>query len=330
MKLFSLILCVGMLCITTASRGLPQPHHLHKRQDDSSEACDQAVHNELCTSGYFQDFATLSLECNDRDNAETIQKACQSSPSGTICGLFNNYELIFAVTTACDNSSTTCSSDCHDLLTTIRAELGCCISFFNTTDAPAFNNSLWSLCNVEVVNDKECASAGPIQLPDSITVDPTCTAESNSFTARFQEIRCQAQYVESLADTIMEIEECDLSTYGIGDACAVNEEGEYCELVRDNTVDSTIISIASLNCADMSTCDPLCSLTLNTITSCCFITQYNDTNEYQYDWLSNEFWSRCGLDSPGFCELELINGATILKAPGIWFIFAVVLVVLRY
>ena len=329
MKLFSLILCLGILCVTTASRGLPQPHHLHKRQDDSSEACGQAVLNDVCTSGYYQDYATLSLECNDRETAEILLKGCQSSPSGTFCTFLDTEELEPAVTTACGSSPTTCSSDCQDLLTTTRADLGCCVTFFNYTDASAFDNSLWSLCNVEVVNDKECASAGPIQLPDSTTVDPTCTA-TDIFFSRFLEISCQIQYVESLLDAIMDIEECDLSTIGINNLCSVNEEGEYCELVRDNTADSSIISDAFAYCANTSTCDPLCSQTLNNITSCCFITQYNETNEDQYDWLSYEFWSRCGLDSPGFCEPEFINGATIFKAPAIWFIFAVVLVVLWY
>ena len=328
MKLFSLVLCVGMLWITTASKELPQPHHLHKRQDDSSEACDQAVLNDVCTSGYYQDYATLLLECNGRETAKILQKGCQSSPSGTFCALINNDELGPAVTTACGSSPTTCSSDCQDLLTTTRADLGCCITLFNYTDAPAFNNSLWSLCNVEVVSDQECASAGPIQLPDSITVDPTCTTNNNSFSTRSQEITCRAQYMESLFDTIMEFEECDISISDINDLCSINEEGEYCQLVQDDTAERFIITDASTNCADTDICDPLCTQSLNNITSCCFITQNNGT--LRYDWLSYEFWSRCGLDSPGFCETKFTNGAVILKAPGICTIFAVSLVVLLY
>ena len=37
-----------------------------------------------------------------------------------------------------------------------------------------------------LVNDQECASAGPIQLPNSITLDPTCMATDNSFYARLR------------------------------------------------------------------------------------------------------------------------------------------------
>ena len=180
MKLFSLILCVAM-SIATASRGLPLPHHLHKRQDDSSEACDQqAVFNDECTNGYYQDYATLLLERNEREIAESIQKSCRSSPSGTLCGNLDNNELGPAVTTACGSSPTTCSSDCQDLLTTTRADLGCCITYLNNTDfrdASAFDNSLWSHCNVEVLTDQECASAGTFQLPDTFKVDPTCTTK---------------------------------------------------------------------------------------------------------------------------------------------------------
>ena len=212
MNLFSLVLCVGMLCITTASRGLPQPHHLHKRQDNSFEACFRVQLNDQCTSGYYQDFATLSLKCSDRETAESIQRACQISPSGARCGLLNNDELGSAVTTTCGSSPTTCSPDCQDLLTTTRADLGCCINYLNNTnlgDASAFDNSLWSLCNVEVVTDQECASE--IQLPDSITVDPTCTTSDNSLFTRLLDLSCQTQYVESQLDAIMESEEeCDL------------------------------------------------------------------------------------------------------------------------
>ena len=104
--------------------------------------------------------------------------------------------------------------------------------------------------------------------------------------------------MESTLDAIMASEECDISI-NIG-FCSVNEEGKYCELVRDDTAEMSIIAAASTNCNDTSTCDPLCTLSLNNITSCCFITQYNGTSgyRYQYDWLSYEFWSQCGLDSP--------------------------------
>ena len=200
---------------------------------------------------------------------------------------------------------------------------------------------------MEVVTDQECASAGPIQLPDSITVDPTCNTLDSIFT-RFLDISCQAQYVESQLDAILESEEeCDQVIDSINNICSVNEEGEYCELtqllLQDDDFDA--YHDALINCNDTSTCDPLCTLTLNSITSCCFITEFNGTfSQNQYDWLSYEFWSRCDLRSPGFCETKFTNGATtdtngattntngatIFKAPAIWFIFTVALVVLRY
>ena len=343
MKLFTLVLCVGMLCITTASRGLPQPHHLHKRQDGIGnigdvDACLAAINNNQCMNGYYQSYVTLLLECDNRELAVSVENFCKRSSSGTLCGSVNINTLFESFFTTCSNSSTTCSSDCQDLLTSTRAELGCCIKYYNDTEFghPAFNNSLWSLCNVEVVTE-ECGQ-GLLKLPETI-IDPTC--DDNRI---YHELICRTQYLESQLDIITEsckfINTDTLSLDSITD-CTVNEEGKYCKAELDYT--SSVSFAAFYNCANTSTCDPLCIESLNNITSCCFINEYNGTNDYDYeydydygyDWLSYEFWSQCGLDSPGFCESRFNNDpvnndpasddAAILKAPGIVVTLAVVL-----
>ena len=323
-----------MLCITTASRELPQPHHLHKKQDDTgdTDACDAAINNNRCMNGFYQRFATLFLECDHRETAEAYANNCKRSSSGIFCGSVNVDTISDTINTSCGRSPTTCSSDCQALLTSTRAKLGCCINYLNNTnigDNSGFDYSLWSLCNVELVTE-ECAPG--LNLPN-ITIDPTCTGlDDNRFYA---EALCRAQYFESERDIIAK--NCKIDPFvDDNDTCTVNEEGKYCE--ADNNDDpNDIYNTTFSNCADTSTCDPLCIESLSKITTCCFINEFNGTEDaVKYDWLSYEFWSRCGLNSPGFCKTKLTNGpllysgAAILKAPGIAVILAVAMVLPKY
>ena len=300
MNFLSLVLCVGILHITTASRGLPQPHHLHKRRGESGDnSCAVALIAETCSSGYDQGRANVELECNQSAAAENIQRSCQSSSSGTICGGVDTSTLFQTVNATCGSSPTTCSSDCQDLLNTTRAELGCCLTYITMIDrgiATALSNSLWSLCEVELVTE-ECAQ-GPIQLPET-DIDPTC-GDPERQERLYNEVFCRTQYLDSLQDAF---QLCDLEA-----PCAVNEEGQYCFIATDLNAE---LNAASTNCNDTSTCDPLCTEVLDNITSCCFISIYNMTS--RYDWLSYEFWSQCGLTSPGFCESRFnddpVNGS---------------------
>ena len=310
-----------------------------------TDPCTAGMLYSQCTSGYYQNEVNISLACNSREIAEFYQKNCQSSSSGLLCGAVQTYtSLEEPITTTCGSSPTSCSSDCQDLLTTIRAELGCCANVLNDTNfgtvATVFNNSLWSLCNVEPVTE-EC-EPGPITLPE-IDIDPDCDAFSIRARKR-DEVTCRTQYLESLRDAT--IESCGFYPNVFdSDRCAVNEEGMYCDAIPN---DDFFVSIdASDNCADTSTCDPLCINILRNITSCCFINENNSTS--RYDWLSYDFWSQCGLTSPGFCELkfndELVNigtggnddigtggndGAAILKAPGIVITLAIAMILPKY
>ena len=286
-----------MLCITTTSRG---PHHLHNSQDVAN-ACGAAVESNRCMNGYYQSYVIVLLECGLREEAVGLAEHCQSSSSGTICGSVNTDILSQTVTTECGSSPTTCSSDCQGLLTAIRAKLGCCISYLNNTDnrddVSAFNNSLWSLCDVELVTEK-CTSG--LNLPNT-TVDPThCPLDKF-----YEEVFCRTQYFES--DRITIAENCKFDPFDLDDLCTVNEKGKYCHAYEPNAHG------AFSNCADTSTCDPLCIESLSKITTCCFINEYNGTeNTGKYDWLSYEFWSQCGLNSPGFCKTKLTNGPLLV------------------
>ena len=299
--IFTLVLCVGMLCITTASRGLPQPHHLHNTGD--TDACGAAINDNRCMNGFYQSYATLLLECDERKTAVAFTKYCQSSSSGVFCGSVYVNTISATINIKCGRSPTTCSSDCQALLITTRAELGCCISYLNSTnngDNSGFDYSLWSLCDVELVTEQ--CGPGRIKLPNT-TVDPTCNLNDNRF---YTEAFCRAKYFLSERDTIAKNCKVDpLDDTACNDTCIVNEEGKYCGADNNNDPND-IYNTALSNCADTSTCDPLCIKTLSKITTCCFINRFNGTEDAGvYDWLSYEFWSRCGLNSPGFCKIIL-------------------------
>lgn len=57
-------------------------------------------------------------------------------------------------------------------------------------------------------------------------------------------------------------------------------------------------------------CDPLCIESLgdlNNGTGCCLNSQFNES---QTEFLSFEFWSQCGLTTPGNCEPRLTDDPT--------------------
>lgn len=131
-------------------------------------------------------------------------------------------------------------------------------------------------------------------------IDPTCT-ESDFLNRLYFRVVCKTEFLESARRVLQTVsEDCralDGYNEGLDVTCAVNELGRYC--AEDDLFPQ--YSTATDNCRNTSMCDPLCIEILNTIT-CCFIDQYNQTEDIQTEWLSYEFWQQCGLTSPGFCE----------------------------
>ena len=112
--------------------------------------------------------------------------------------------------------------------------------------------------------------------------------------------------------------------------CLVDEQGNYCSL-RDDLDD--LANRASDNCRNTNNCDPTCIETLNDIISiagCCFISEFNNTEDMNYPrrewWLSDGFFQRCGVSSPGLCKQKFFSAAGIPKALGIAIAFAIALV----
>lgn len=311
MKLFTsalLLLCMSALCITSIAgfynkehpnvEGQTEPHKISKRQEvsDQDYACNQVLASEVCTNGQYQEYASLSQRCNDSVVVQFYQDVfCAYNQMDIFCGLANYSLLLSNIAIFCNNSSPSCSQDCRDHLIRARSELGCCINAVIDIDEQ-FAYPMWSRCGVEPVTRK-CSTS--FTLPP-IQVDPTC--DEDAYLERSRSITCRQPYVEGLRERLT-TEGCQ----GLADEitfCKANQFGTYCDTLEEYNFESNL-TLASWSCRNISICDPLCIETLDNIINtlgCCFNDRYNTTNSDQYYWLSYEFWSMCGLESPGLCE----------------------------
>lgn len=310
------------------SKGQPEPHRLHKRQA-GIEQCSAIVLEEECNGGLLQEEANLLLRCNLAQSAEFVSFICQRNSRGDYCSLVG---IGLSDMDVCASFNGTCTLQCKDQLVFIRDQLGCCISAYNDSTSPfytpIFNYTLWSSCGVEPVT-QECAPS-PINLVNS-QVDPTCT--TSVLLERIGFISCTRRFVQPILDRLSATGGCQLFNQSILEECGVDALGKPC---YSQTLElGSLFVTANISCGSTSTCDPPCIRALETFnsTSGCCINSFNGSlagvtfagvTIPSYDWLSYQFWSQCGLNTPGSCELRL-NGAAFLKAPGIITAFAAVM-----
>ena len=306
----SLVLCVSVLYITssagsqyhehmdmkTHSQARPEIHVINRRQVGSSQCYKLAVH-ELCTNGAFQDYASVFQKCNDSAIANALQAQCKQNSMGRFCT--EDVSLKEDIKNACNNSSnSSCSSECKDVLITIRSELGCCIaSLYNDSnvvishDPISFSYSLWSSCGVEPV--QECPPS-TITLPP-VQVDPTCSGNSSVKYQLASLALCRHQFIDPVINLGCPNVFTELS-------CRANSMSTYCPVLTN------ISRIALWSCGATSTCDSFCTETLNTA-GCCFDQLvYTLSNYMIHD--NDTIWSKCDLQSPGLCELRLVDDHT--------------------
>lgn len=134
------------------------------------------------------------------------------------------------VKAVCGSSSSSCSSECRDLLISTCSELGCCISsIYNDSTSPAFqpapfSSSLWSSCGIEPVSAE--GPPGTVALPPT-KVDPTCDGET--FSVRLTSLNCR-KYIDAAHEIATDIEECIESG-----ECNANRFGTYCHYTLSGT-----------------------------------------------------------------------------------------------
>ena len=278
--------------------------------------CQGIVVEQGCNNGLLQEFVDLAYRCNQSQAAEATHVSCQHNPSGRYCGLaFAFYAEVTSIQSVCATSDTSCTDQCRTLLTNIRNDLGCCISVtFNDSsglfaNVQAFRYSLWSSCGIEpVANDCMSSSVTLTHMP----VDPMANCNITSYSTA--QLHCTQRYIEPLLNALSAEQNCHLYHQSALEMCGVNEFGRACH--EEPSLASGFLN-AFNNCRNTTTCDPGCISALrkfNQSSGCCINNVYNGSSLIltgsSYDWLSNSFWSMCGLETPGICEARF-NGSTL-------------------
>lgn len=309
MKPFLLLICAGVLCLSvTAESPNSQPQ---KRQipdpgpPDVNTQCRNVYRARQCTSGHDQDYADLYYQCGFIQIANGTESSCRTNGDGQFCGQFGLSRFQDLYRAVCSGGDCSDNPDCQGVLRSMKSELGCCLNVFNdsnsglysqSTSNTLFSYSLWSQCGIEPVGE-EC-TASPVEIER--TRDLSCT-QTVLLSRLYTEAFCNRRYVESNLEALNEEEICrNYTDYNPNHACGFNEFGEYCTLIDD--LQDQLYS-ARANCQSTDTCNPVCVETLRNVTNrvgCC-INNNNQTGGGG-DHLSYEFWSRCGLVSPGFCQ----------------------------
>ena len=248
--LFLLLFCVSALGTVTRAGSNYHGHPLstnlktasktasgelrNKRQTGSEDICNTATSWDICSSGYYEDYAYVSYQCFSTSLARSIQSSCRVNSAGRLCGDIEYRREDFEI--ACGRSPTTCTSECRDFLTIGRDQLGCCVNVFNNSLSGVyypdpFRYSLWSLCGLEPVAE-QCASNFDLPRP---TFDLNCTRNSPTFLERlYSRVLCRYEFVQSLRNTLLTTDGCQNNS-ALSDVttCAVNERGQYCNAGPD-------------------------------------------------------------------------------------------------
>ena len=288
------------------------------------QLCNAVLLGEVCQNGYYQEYAALSLQCGDPNTARMVQETCFSNSEGQLCSSLA--KRLPGILSECVDTSSTCTAKCRHLLTAIQAELGCCINAYNDSNSHLYNpepfrHSLWSLCEVEPVNDR-CVSSIDLS---KVRRDPACN-DSVYNIRQLLNVQCRSGYVEPTRDALNARGCQDGSFYSSTlSRCEMNTQGHYCATLPSLAPQ---FEAASVNCEDTSVCNPLCVQTLTEILDtfgCCFLRRYNSTvpTSSRVPWLEHKFFSMCNLASPGACEPSFNdaaiprNGAAIVRVPAI-------------
>lgn len=291
-------------------------------QLDSDEArrCQSVVTAQHCNGGLNQEAANIAMRCNQLQAAQDLQELCLTNSNGLLCGLAITFlERVQSVPSVCENASILCTPECRALLMGLRSELGCCISetYNQTTDTTtsfpdSFDFSLWSSCGVELVDGCPADSSFELQ---AIPVDPSCT--NSDYLEMLGANSCASRFVGPILDELSATNGCDEFSEILQEQCgAVSETGRPCYELQIPLV-SGLTSTAA-DCTDTTTCDPSCRTTLESFADlgCCVNSAFNSTAAeafgLSHDFLSNEFFSLCGLETIGRCEVRDINSATAL------------------
>ena len=294
------------------SKGHVEYHKIHKRQVNSDQyrRCYGTILPQFCTNGLGQEFADLALQCGESSTVQDLFSLCQRNPMGVYCGGIATGRELYDISAACTENN--CTSQCRNLLINTRNEFGCCINvLYNDTYTPfAFRYSLWASCEVEPVPN-DCTSSTLIQRP--ISIDPSCT--SSSYGVRLGSLHCSTRYIEPILETLANENNCGNYSQSISEQCGVNEAGVPCYAVNASSIYGNAHSVCATTTTATTSCSEDCRAGLQDLKSsagCCINYIFNDS-DVNIPILAYEFWRRCGVATPGMCEIQF-NSATINTA----------------
>ena len=323
-------LWASAFCIASVSGSYDNGHHLHpqgiaKRQNpafDQLRVCQGIISEEQCNNGLVQQTINSFQECNRGSTAQLLVDRCRRNSNGEYCNVVITHLVnVNSAATECTGSQEGCNASCRDLLMLLRDELGCCLNLeFNSTLSPVYSPSvftpeLWSRCNVEPVTE-ECTPS-TVQLA-SVQGRPCSDSE---LLERSGMITCTRSLLQPIVDELIGTSGCEPYGQAALEQCAVDESNRACSQRSRQLTTSFAPVLNNCQSSNISTCDTTCTESLQDFASsggCCVNNFFNGSlagiTSIRYDWFSNEYWSRCGITSPGFCETRLSDDITTQTA----------------
>ena len=313
MKLLAVVFCAGLLSISAAavsdnlfglslqpsaqavSSSLPYSRHKRQVEDfDQLRRCQGIIYDQQCNNGQAQETVNLGLRCNLPSLAIQAQNVCRRNSDGLYCGLAINYiyEVDSIEETCATAITSSCTTQCRDLLMFIRNELGCCVNliFNSTTNSllfmpEVFNNSLWTTCGVAPVT--ETCSSSSISLDTTIDVDPNCDIAEEGI-----ELTCTKRFLDPVVDALEDAGDCQAYVGAVMEGCGVNEEGERC--ITQSTLFSQFTQAQVACSLTDTTCTEGCTQALedfSDVGGCCVNNLFNGSLAGiavpRYDFLSS-------------------------------------------
>ena len=118
---------------------------------------------------------------------------------------------------------------------------------------------------------------------------------------------CNGTFQEPLLDRLSRAD-CDIYRQEMLEQCAVDQFNQHC-FRRAPELNSPFGFVVSTCNAFGSGCDSRCTNALRNFADlggCCINNLYNGSlagiTSFRYSWFSSQYWSICGLRSPGFCS----------------------------
>lgn len=271
------------------------------------KTCSAIGEEARCTLGIRQAQLDAAVNCTNLQYATYFSRVCSRNPNGDTCGLIGAYHTDFLKIMSDCVGSVNCSSNCRNLMQTLRDELGCCInavynytgSFFEPILAPAFNYSLWSACGVEPVVDT-CTGELPFTLPP----DSVSRCDLSMIQTRILSEWCHPTPFNNLRAVVNRHAGCELFLEFQTDVCSLDKNGDYC---HSTAAHFNYVTAIMHNCNFSSdSCSPDCKRYYQGFANdhgCCVNAIFNSTfaavQGQDYDIFVEETkWVQCGVKTP--------------------------------